>query len=125
MADNNFIIGTPDDVQKEDYQRFYKKDATGFSAERNKAIVEQTIKEYEAMRAKKAVVFDEHYAERSDAVVTYLKQIDRGNGSNGNLEKYFGRKWLAYLRGQEIRDKLMAGMTVRNKDGVILKPGGM
>ena len=77
--DKRFILETPDD---------------GFSPERNKFIIEQSIKEYEAMRAKKMKAHDDEYAERADAVVSYLRALSRG-GSNANIEKYFGKKPLA------------------------------
>lgn len=109
-------------MQKADHDRFYVKDPTGFSAARNKAIVEQTIQEYDAMRAKKAAEHDDSYAERSDAVVSYLKHLDQGLGES-NMSRYFGKKTLAYLRGQQIRETLMKGMTVKNKSGIILKRG--
>jgi hypothetical protein len=91
----------------------------GFSPERNKAIVDQTIKEYEAIRANKLKSRVEEYAERSDAVVTYLKALDQGRG-HSNLERFFGKKMLAHLRGQEIRDQLMSGMNVLHQQGEII-----
>jgi len=121
---SKFVKGTPNEMMQADHQRFFVRDADGFSAERNNFIIEQTIKEYEAMRAKKNKQFDDHYAERADAVVSFIKSVDKGNNNSGNnLEKYFGKKMLAYLRGQQIRDQLMSGMTVKNKDGLILKRG--
>ena len=105
--DKKYILNTPD---------------AGFSPERNKAIIENSIKEYEAMRAKKLKDQVDQYAERADAVVTYLKSLNKG-GMESNMEKYFGKKNLAYLRGQEIREKLMANMTVRDQDGNIIRKG--
>lgn len=105
--DRKFILKTPE------------KD---FSPERNKAVVEQTIREYDAMRLAQMKKYDEDYAERSDAVVSYLKSLDAGRGSS-NLERYFGRKELARLRGLEIRNKLMSGMTLRSRLGQIIKAG--
>lgn len=115
---------TPEQAQKADYDRYFVKHPKDFSPTRNKTIVEQTIKDYEAMRIKKAKQFDDHYAERADAVITYLRSLDRG-GATSSLEKYFGKRMLAHLRGQQIRDMLMAGMRVKNKQGEILKPGGV
>ena len=105
--DRRFILDTPD------------KD---FSPERNKAIIEQTIKDYEAMRAKKIKDRVEEYSERADAVVTYLKALNQG-GSSSNMERYFGKRNLAYLRGLEIKQKLMAGLIVRDQDGNIIRKG--
>jgi hypothetical protein len=105
--DKRFILDTPDE---------------DFSPERNKAIVEQSIKDYEAMRAKKMKDRVEEYAERADAVTTYLKSLTHGR-SNSNMEKYFGKRNLAYLRGQEIREKLMANIRVLDSEGNLIKKG--
>lgn len=112
-------------MQQSDQQRFFVKDPVGFSPERNKEIVENSIKKYEAMRIKKVNDVVDHYSERADAVVSYLKSLDRGKGAQGNLEKYFGKQALAYLRGQQIRDRLMGSMMVKNKSGEIIKPSAI
>lgn len=120
---NKIVTGSSDDMKKSDYARFFNSDPDGFSPERNKFIVEQTIKDYEAMRAKKAKAQDEAYAERADATVTYLKSLDRGQGGESNLLKYFGKRELARLQGLEIKQKLMQGMTIRNQQGEIIHRG--
>jgi hypothetical protein len=61
------------------------------------------------MRAKKKHEFDDAYAERGDAVVSYLKAIDRGGVSSGLLG-YFGEKNIKMLRGDDIRAKLHEGI---------------
>lgn len=109
-------------VRPEDKKYILDVPDAGFSPERNKFIIEQSIKDYEAMRAKKYKDQVEQYEERADAVVTYLKSLNKGAGES-NMERYFGRKNLAYLRGEEIREKLMAGMTVRDQDGNIIRKG--
>lgn len=71
-----------------------------FSPDRNKAIIEGTIKKYEETVEKKRKEYRNQVAERSDAVATYLKSLS--NGSNKPVEKYFSRQELAHLRGQKI-----------------------
>src|SRR5438552_3593470 len=93
--------GLLEKVAPEDKKFVPKTPDVGFSPERNKAIIENSIKEYEAMRAKKLKDRLTEYEERADAVVTYLKHLDRGQGES-NMEKYFGKRNLAYLRGLEI-----------------------
>ena len=112
-------------MQQADRQRFFNTDPDGFSPERNKFIIEETIRKYEATRVKKVTEVVDHYAERADAVVSFIKSVDAGKGAQGNLEKYFGKQMLAYLRGQQIRDKLMKGMMVKNKTGQIIKPASL
>ena len=103
-------------AQKEDYRRFYnKKLPNGFSedglAAWNHSVVEQTIKDYEKMRVSEEKKRIAGYGERSDAVVSYLKALDRGgwskNGADHSLISYFGKRELARLRGMEIRQHLL------------------
>lgn len=89
------------DNQKRDQAKYYLDipDAD-FSPARNKAVVENSIKKFEAMRKKKMNQAVEEYRERADATVSFLRAVDRGK--EGNLTKYFGRKMIAHLRGDEI-----------------------
>ena len=105
--DRKFILETPDD---------------GFSPERNKFIIEKSIKDYEAMRAKKMKAHDDAYAERADAIATYLNGLAMG-GRSSSIEKYFGKRTLAYLRGDEIRQKLMANMKIYDREGNLIRKG--
>lgn len=107
-VDQKFVIAAPPDNMD-----------MGELKRRNDFVIEKTIKEYEAMRAKKASQYDDSYMERSDAVITYLRSLDKGKGSS-NIEKYFGKRMLAHLRGEEIKAKLMSGMKVVNKEGQIV-----
>lgn len=77
-----------------------------FDPERNQRIIDETIKESRARRRKLQAEYDEKLRERTSAVAQYLKGIEKGKTSN--VEKYFGRSYLAKLRGQEILE------TVRN-----------
>ena len=109
--------------QKRDRAVFYlEKGDPGFSPERNKAIVERSIKRYEAMRKKKKHEFDDAYMERADAVVTYLKAIDRG-GISTRLDHFFTPNQIRKLQGRDIREKIMEGLkivkTKRQLQGVL------
>ena len=119
-------IPGPEDLQPEDYKYIlHGKDIDpNFSPEKNRAIVEKTIQQYEANLKRKMDEKVDNYGERADAVVTYLRALNRGYGAHSDLERYFGRQMMAHLRGQQIRDSLMSGMTVQNKQGQIIKPGG-
>lgn len=120
MAVKTFTGDVRQNIAPEDKRFILKVAEPGFSPERNKAIVEQTITDYEVSLVKRGKQFDEHYAERADAVITYLRSLDKGQATS-NLERYFGRKMLAHLRGQQIRDRLMSGLMVKNKQGQIIK----
>jgi hypothetical protein len=91
--------------QKRDYQKFFIEDGEpGFSPDYNKYVIEKTIKKTNAVRRQKMVQFREGVAERSDAVATYLKSRI-GEGVTP-IEKYFGKQWMAYLRGAQIQNVL-------------------
>jgi hypothetical protein len=71
-----------------------------FDPVRNRKVVEDTIKKHDAMRKKKMDEFNEALYERTEAVNYFLHHVD--NGKDPNIDKYFGRKVLAELRGQKL-----------------------
>jgi len=76
-----------------------------FSPERNKAIIDETIRANEQNVLRKRKEYDEAISERAEAVASYLNHLK--NGKSSTVEKYFGRRMLAQLRGDDIRQKLM------------------
>jgi len=87
--------------QKKDYNKFFdhKADAS-FVARHNKDVVDEVIKETIATSLRKSKEYTEKIKERSDAVATYLKSV--ASGKEKSVDKYFGKKNLAHLRGQRI-----------------------
>jgi hypothetical protein len=98
--------------QLRDYRKYYV-DApdSDFSPERNAYIVEKTIKETDNAIKQRKKEYAQKVAERSEAVASYIKYLDKGGGSAA--EKYFGRRNLAHLRGQKILQ------TIRNNEIII------
>lgn len=82
------------------------KPEPGFSVERNKRIIEESIKKYDRQVARKMNEFTNRLQERTDAVATYLTG-DGGAQRSRSVEKYFGKTNLAYLRGEDIKSKLV------------------
>lgn len=80
---------------------------------RNNTIIEWTIQKYEADRAKRQKTFEDDLLERSDAVATFLKAVDKGYG--GSSMRYFGRSELARLRGEKIIEKLKSTAMIVKK----------
>lgn len=92
-------------ISKKDW-KFMKPDPDeGFSPERNKRIIEETIKKYEKIRAQKMKAWREGVAERSDALAQYFTSPKFTSTSFG---RYFGKKWMAYLRGEKALDEIYA-----------------
>lgn len=108
-------------TEKDDLKFYLKNPDPNFSPQRNKFVVESTIKKHDALIKKKKDMLKDPYMERADAVVTYLKTIERG-GVDSKLERFFSKKYLAFLRGDDIRKELMSRMTFMTNDGKIIKP---
>lgn len=91
--------------QKRDYEKFYvAKPDPGFDPDKARAVIDGTIRKYEAMRVKKGKEFTEQLRERADAVASYLKS--RAADNNNPIESYLGRTNLARLQGQRILQKI-------------------
>ena len=97
-------------IQREDYKFVPANAEIGFSPQRNQSIVEDCIRQTDIMRRKKVKAFQEGLAERSDAIATYMVSPKVGKPA----DKYFGRKAMAYLRGDTIRQRIMGELIQRN-----------
>ena len=102
--------------QKRDYQLYLVEDGeAGFSPERNKYVIEKSIKEYEAMRKRRMKDYQDNLGERTDAVATFLTSKFAQYSAFPNIEKYFGRQYLAHLRGEQIAQQLKRQMLMNKK----------
>lgn len=75
-----------------------------FSAERNAEVIANVIKKTDKMRRQKSREFQTNLRERTEATAQYLKALE--GGASTDAEKYFGRRELARLRGEEVLNKL-------------------
>jgi hypothetical protein len=92
------------DYQKKDLEKYYIKNPENFSEERNKYIIDSTIREYEETRKKRRAKQEEDLAERIDAATYYLMKLEKSGDTPA--ERYFGKRELARLRGQKISQSL-------------------
>ncbi len=107
------------DEQKRDAALYYVEGGEdGFDPKRNQEVIERTIQKYEKMRREKKKKYEENIRERSDAVATYIRS--RVAEGSTPVEKYFGKKWMAYLRGQKILN--IVKTKVKGKDKLIYLP---
>ena len=88
----------------------------GFSPERNNSVINGVIKKYEARRVKKMKEFKKGLAERTDAVTTYLTG-NYGAQRSTPIQRYFSKRYLAYLRGQDIVDSLKINSSIPSNLG--------
>lgn len=106
------------DNQVMDYKKYYIEGGEiGFSPERNKYIVEKTIKDYEEKQKEKDKQFVKELEWRSEAAVSWAKHLDKGNTTPA--EKYFGHKVLSELQGRNIMNEIKARVVRQNiRNGV-------
>jgi hypothetical protein len=89
-------------VHKADYKFVPVKPDENFSEEHNKKVIEDVIKKNELQFKRNERERKERLRERAHAIASYTKNVK----DNKTPEQYFGKKHLAYLRGQEIINKL-------------------
>ena len=99
----NMRIG---DFNPLDRKFWSKTPEPGFSVERNRMIIDNTIKKYERTRAKKMAEFTDKLRERTNAAAYYLSSR-HGAQRSRSVEDYFGKTYLAHLRGQDIQNMLV------------------
>ena len=75
-----------------------------FNEDRNNEVIANVIKKTDKMRRQKSREFQQGLRERNEATAQYLKALE--GGASTNAEKYFGRRELARLRGEEVLNKL-------------------
>jgi hypothetical protein len=113
-------IPKPEDLDKRDYKFIATKPDLDFNPLRNKMVIENSIKKYEAMRKKKLDQAREGIRERADALATWIKSI-KGAQADNPVSKYFSRRMIAHLRGDDIRQKLLGNAIQRNTDHLYRK----
>ena len=94
-----------------------------FDSERNKQIIEKTIRDNQRLVKKRTETTVEGVKERTNALAIYLRSISQG-GKSTNYEKFFGKKYLAYLRGKEVMEKIKGQLMLQGRNGqaFVIKP---
>jgi len=88
-----------------DNLKWYKADGdVDFSPARNKWVIDKTIRDNEKLAKRKKDDYEDKLRERTDAVATYL--TSRSAESDVPVERYFGKRNMAHLRGQKIVGRL-------------------
>jgi len=88
------------DISQQDYQRFFvAKPDDGFSATRNKTIIEQTIRDTEENYKRRRAEFEDNLGERVEVVSGYIKHLVQDHAST-SFEQYAGKEYIARLRGE-------------------------
>ena len=107
-------IKTSGEIHKDDFKYLYQKPDgdVGFSVEHNRRVIENGIKKTNQKIRQLIKEYSEKLNERVDASYYYLRAIVRNKMSSSNPKaaalKYFGKRELARLRGDEIREQIMS-----------------
>ena len=99
------MISRPDKIAKVDMKFVPVDPEAGFSPEHNRAVIKKTIEWTEKMETKKDRDYQDSLRERTSAFAQYAADFERGR-TDTKVEKYFGKEYLTYLRGQQILDKI-------------------
>jgi hypothetical protein len=94
-------------VSRQDWKYVNADPDPDFNADHNNKVIEETIQDNELRRKRAKKRFDDGIRDRSEAISVYLKSLQRG-GKTSDFNKYFGRREIARLRGEEIMGALKA-----------------
>ena len=114
--------GRPDLIQPQDLKYVRVDPDPNFDPKHNEAVIEKAIKDNEKLVKARNRESLEGVKERHNALAIYLKSLNQG-GKATNYEKFFGKKYLAYLRGKEIVEKIKGQMAIYGRDKLfVIKP---
>jgi hypothetical protein len=108
-------------VDRRDWQFVKPQADDNFDPERNKQVIENSIKKYEAMRRKKMQEHTDGVEERAQALAFYMKHKGKV-GSESEMTKYFGKSYMSYLKG-DIMKRIQNGLRVLSPDGRVVRDG--
>ena len=92
-----------DNISRKDWKYLEQKPYgdENFDPEHNKRVIEEVDAWNDEMDRKRKREFKEKTQERVSAIAHYFTNVTQGKGVSG-VDKYFGKRYLAYLRGEEI-----------------------
>lgn len=113
----------PDYIAPQDLKYVKVDPDPDFDPAHNMAVIEKTIKDNERLVRERNRESLEKVKERNNALVTYLRSLNQG-GKTTNYEKFFGKKYLAYLRGKEIMETIKSQMAIKGRNNAffVVKP---
>ena len=113
----------PDYIAPQDIKYVSVDPDPDFDPLHNMAVIEKTIKDNEQLVRTRNKEAEEGAKERINATAIYLRSINQG-GKTVDREKFFGKKYLAYLRGKEIMEQIKGQLMLQGRDGkaFVIKP---
>lgn len=106
MNDWNVKKENPDKrVAREDWGFVPLNPDPDFDPKHNQQVIDNVIRKNKALFKRKHREFMDKMGERNQAVASYIHRL-ANTRENTNVEQYFGKHYLAYLRGEEIINRL-------------------
>ena len=106
------IVPKLEDFNKDNWHLYVEKPDSNFSPQRNKAVVNEIIKEYETDRLGIDPKVQRAAGERADILASWSKyKLDVGGEKQ--LEQWLGRENLARIYGEKLCEKIKAIDTIR------------
>ena len=100
------------EIQQADFRFVPKDPEPGFDPKRNRRVIEDSIKKYDKRLLALKKEYSNQVEERVDAVSYFLRKLMQHKSYTSDPRKaaeyYFGRRELAKLRGQEIKEQIMS-----------------
>ena len=106
--------GRPDLIQPQDLKYVKVDPDPNFDPIHNMAVIEKVIKDNEKLVRERSKEALEKVKERHNALAIYLRSINQG-GKTTDYQKFFGKKYLAYLRGKEIMEQLKGQLELKGR----------
>ena len=102
-------------VQPDDYKYFIEKPDSSFSPERNKAIIQETIKETEAYFKGIGKAINDNLGNRIEIFSTYATY--RFNKGQKGFKDYVGKRLHSELIGEKILEKIKIAQSANKLGG--------
>jgi hypothetical protein len=111
-----------DNISRQDW-KFVKVDPDpNFNPQHNRRVIDEVMRESEKLAKERRREFTEGMGERASALASFISSVNLG-GSSEAAEKYFGKKFLKHLKGEDkIAEKQSQdGLTVVDKKGKVIR----
>jgi hypothetical protein len=99
------------DFHPDNYHLYVEKPDPNFSAKKNYAVIQETIKEYDKMYYGIDPKVAAAAADRADILTSYgIYRFGRGTKK---IEGYLGKHWMAKIYGEKLMEKIKIMDTIR------------
>lgn len=111
-----------DKVARSDWKFVKVEPDPNFNPAHNRRVIDEVIRETDKIARARRREFAEGIGERASALAQFITSVNLG-GKSESAEKYFGKKFLQHLKGDDLRAEKQSkdGLTVIDKKGKIVR----